>query len=1166
MRNLKNLAATIAMLFCCIAANAQTTFEVDGLKYSIYSSTNRTVSVKKGSTEPTGDIVIPATVTYNDNEYRVTRIDESAFSDCSNLASIIVSGSVTDIGNYAFKGCSALKELIFSDGSGTLSLGRESFFGAPLETLYIGRDLRQNITTRAFAYTKSLANVTISDNVTSIEGSIFSGCSNLTSITIPENSQLTSIGSSAFYGCSSLTSITIPENVTSIGSSAFTGCRSLTSITIPENVTSILDYAFDRCTGIKVVVFKDGNKPLSLGHGTVYNSNGTQSQGPLFSSVPLETLYIGRDLNYSVSNPPFQNSSILSSVTVGMGVTSIGAKAFSGCSSLASIILSTSVTSIGASAFTGCSSLVSVTLPASVTSIGSSAFSSTNELILKSITPPTLTSSSLIPDCSLIIVPKAAYNDYRAATYWSSLLGNITIDDVDARVKNLTLKASDDKSSLLAALGEENVKFVTDLTISGSINSYDFMILRNQMSVLRHLNLKDASIVYNAHEHYTGHHTDDNQFPAYGLYNCKLFSLVFPKDITNVGIFGVSSNKSLSEVTLPKGLISIGNNAFSGCVKLSSIAIPQGVETVGNSAFDGCSSLTSITFLNGLKSIENYAFAGCTKLENVMLPPTVKTINKYVFQRCSKLKEIRIPSSVRTVGDYAFAGCTSLNDVYVYTVEPFNIGQDTFAKDGNQFIGTLHAPKVSYWNYYYNTQWNQFANRAEFDEPYENFYLVGDKELDSTTGAIVGEGDKNPDAEMGNNSGLIVEDDIVQDLGNVDIEHNGTDGGSIVVSGPDGCVNTGELHFHINVKAGKWYFFCFPFDVKREDIQMRGGADWVFRYYDGKERANNGKGGWKNVTSDGNGNFLKAATGYIFQCSREDVLVLTAKNHKIKHEDKYNELVAHATENMHDASWNFVGNPYLSYYEVTSEDYSAPITVWDGSKYIAIRPGDDDYQLAPFEGFFVQKPEDTYAVTYSADRQMTYNQAQESAAKARARRRAMPINPDRLLVNITLSNGEETDQTRVVFNNNAAMGYETVCDAAKFETAGMPQLYTVDSRAVKYAINERPVAEGIVTLGYTAPAEGVYTLAAPRMDTPISIKDNLTGTIHDFAEGSYEFASEAGTFDDRFTVIMKAGETGIENSEFNNQNSELYNVKGQRVNEATEQGIYIKDNRKVVIK
>ena len=143
------------------------------------------------------------------------------------------------------------------------------------------------------------------------------------------------------------------------------------------------------------------------------------------------------------------------------------------------------------------------------------------------------------------------------------------------------------------------------------------------------------------------------------------------------------------------------------------------------------------------------------------------------------------------------------------------------------------------------------------------------------------------------------------------------------------------------------------------------------------------------------------------------------------------------------------------------------------------------------------------------------------------------------------------------------MDYETTCDAAKFSTAGVPQLYTIDSRAVKYAINERPVAEGIVTMGYTVPVQGNYTLSAPRMDTPIAVKDNLTGTVHHFTEGNYVFASEPGTFDDRFTVMMESA-TGIDNAELGNEQSVLYNIKGQRVENASEQGVYIKDNRKVV--
>lgn len=75
---------------------------------------------------------------------------------------------------------------------------------------------------------------------------VFSGCSGLTSVTIPNS--VTSIGNNAFRNCSGLTSVTIGNGVTSIGNNAFYNCKGLTSVIIGNGVTSIGGFAFDGCS------------------------------------------------------------------------------------------------------------------------------------------------------------------------------------------------------------------------------------------------------------------------------------------------------------------------------------------------------------------------------------------------------------------------------------------------------------------------------------------------------------------------------------------------------------------------------------------------------------------------------------------------------------------------------------------------------------------------------------------------------------------------------------------------------------------------------------------------------------------------------------------------------------------------------------------------------
>ena len=154
----------------------------------------------------------------------------------------------------------------------------------------------------AFSGCSGLTSVTIPNSVTSIDYRAFSGCNRLTSLTIlcptvgswfsgmtsikelTLGEGVTSIGSEAFRGCSGLTFVTIPNSVTSIGASAFSGCRGLTSVTIPNSVTSIGIYAFYGCSGLTSVTI--GNSVTSIADYAFSGCSGLTSVISLNTTPP----------------------------------------------------------------------------------------------------------------------------------------------------------------------------------------------------------------------------------------------------------------------------------------------------------------------------------------------------------------------------------------------------------------------------------------------------------------------------------------------------------------------------------------------------------------------------------------------------------------------------------------------------------------------------------------------------------------------------------------------------------------------------------------------------------------------------------------------------------------------------------------------------------------
>ena len=311
----------------------------------------------------------------------VTEIGGSAFENCSSLTSITIPDSVTSIGIGAFVGCSSLTSIMIPDN--VTYIGGAVFADcSSLTEIKVSTQNAKYVSVNGVLYNKDKTtimcypagkkdkNYKILDGVTEICTSAFSGCSSLTSITIPDS--VTEIGMSAFSGCSSLTSITIPDSVTRIDMSTFRGCSSFTSITIPDNVTYIDIWAFNGCTGLTAIDVKAGNNNYTSVNGVLFNKDKTELI--CYPAGKTDKSYNIPNCVTNIGGWAFDGCTSLTSITIPDSVTEIDWSAFEGCTSLTSITIPDSVTEIGWSAFEGCTSLKSITIPSSVTSIGKNAF------------------------------------------------------------------------------------------------------------------------------------------------------------------------------------------------------------------------------------------------------------------------------------------------------------------------------------------------------------------------------------------------------------------------------------------------------------------------------------------------------------------------------------------------------------------------------------------------------------------------------------------------------------------------------------------------------------------------------------------------------------------------------------------------------------------------
>ena len=553
--------------------------------------------------------------------------------------------------------------------------------------------------------------------VTSIGGSAFYGCTNLTSVTIPNG--VTGIEYDAFEDCSGLQSfsvaadnpsyksvsgllltkdgtelvagingdVTIPDGVTSIGEGAFYGYSGLTSVSIPDSVTYVDSEAFYGCNA---TLFDTNSIPgVKLVDGWVVGYTGALSGDLDLTGVR------------GIGGGAFEDCSGLTSVTIPNSVTSIGEYAFWGCSGLTSVTIGNSVTNIGWGAFDGCSvmsfsvaadnpsyksvsgflltkdgtELVAgingdVTIPDGVTSIGKGAFSGRSGLTRVTI-PSSVTSigwfglyGGEFESCSgLRSFSVAADNPS-----YKSVSGLLLTKDGKELVAGINGDVTiPDGVTSIGDRAFSGCIGLTSVTIPGSVTSIGGSAFVG-CSGLQSFSVASDNPSYKSVSGLLL--TKDGKTLVAGING----DVTIPDGVTSIRSGAFEDYSGLTSVTIPDSVTSIGWGAFKACIGLTSVTIPDSVTDIAEDTFRSCIGLTSVIIGNGVTDIGECTFLRCRSLASVTIGNGVTSIGWGAFKACIVLTSVRIPNNVTNISDFAFnynyhdspaSNRTALETVYV---------------------------------------------------------------------------------------------------------------------------------------------------------------------------------------------------------------------------------------------------------------------------------------------------------------------------------------------------------------------------------------------------------------------------------------------------------------------------------------------------------------------
>jgi hypothetical protein len=549
---------------------------------------------------------------YADDVY----IYERAFEGCVTLATVDFGKYVRFIDSCAFRNCKALQSVAFTDRLETVNSfafeGCVAMTSASFGSTQSGKEANNlSLNWYSFYNCTSLATVIFADNLKVLGQGVFEGCTSITDATLP--SSLTSLGERTFYGCTSLRTIVIPNGITTLPASCFQGCSAITSITLPSTLTTVNAEAFQNLAELQSVTIGD-SEPYS-------GTKMTIGDKAFYKCQKLATINLGTCVG-SIGNYAFSEAAI-TNITIPSSVTSIGNNAFSGCAKLTAIDIPNTVKSVGVSCFDGCAELESVIL-------GHDEDEFDHDALME-------IGAYAFQNCSKI-----------ATLFISKCVGSIGNGDF------------------------KECKSITSLTISRNIRTIGesaFYNCTGIKNVVIGSDEADGEIV----------NTDGTEILNGAFDGCTAIeTLSLYSDVKFIGNKAFYNCKSLKEVRIPCATDTIGEFAFADCTKLESAIIGyddaanKAATVIKNQAFDGCTAMKSLSLHSNVTRINYRAFFNCRQLLTVTIPRATVYIGEDAFRTDSAITSVTVGDAdfsgepYTVIDTSAFAECANLETVTLY--------------------------------------------------------------------------------------------------------------------------------------------------------------------------------------------------------------------------------------------------------------------------------------------------------------------------------------------------------------------------------------------------------------------------------------------------------------------------------------------------------------------